>query len=135
MGVRHVGVAVGPGIYAPLVDLEDRVGPLRAPVVALVDSGADLTQVPANLLTSLGIDYAALPVVGSGMGAGSSFEIRRCEAELWFERWKICDRFLVSPAGNSPFAMTGRYDFFQRFTVFFDWSRRPPIFDLTPVSK
>lgn len=118
-----------------MIDLEIRVGGMSAPLVALVDSGADRTQVPADLLITVGIDHTTLPIVGHGEGAGSRFDVRICEAEIWFEKWKVCDRFLVSPPGNSPYALTGRYDFFQRFSVFFDWSTTPPVFDIRPLDR
>jgi hypothetical protein len=118
-----------------MVDLEIRVGDISAPLIALVDSGADRTQVPADLLITVGIDHTTLPIIGQGEGAGSRFDVRICEAEIWFEKWKVCDRFLVSPPGNSPYALTGRYDFFQRFSDFFDWSAMPPVFDIHPIDR
>lgn len=96
--------------------------------MAVVDSGADTTSVPAEFLEGTPIDVASLPIVGEGSGAGGKFPYRLCQTEIWWEKWKVCDRFLVLDAGQMgdlPVVLLGREDFFKRFDVSFDWSRTP----------
>jgi Aspartyl protease len=102
--------------------------------MALLDSGADATIVPAEALIGAGIDYASLPVAGLNRGAGGNFEARIAPARVKFREWVICDQVLVAPAGALPAPLLGRMDFFKLFVVKFSWHRIPPTVDIDPVA-
>jgi hypothetical protein len=125
------------GRFYPLIDVTLRLpGGGSVPLLAELDSGADITTVPAEYLADTGIDYDSLqPVPAPAMTAGGAVEMRVCPCQIWYEKWKVCDWFLVIAPGKmpDPMALLGRDDFFKRFTVYFDWSQSPPIFDIRRV--
>ena len=114
------------GVFAPLLEVEFRFPNDPRTHLALVDSGADWTIIPAELLPS-SIVYADLGEPTEGEGVGGTFEMRRCHAEVWFQRWKVNDWFFVIEPGKmiTPAVLLGRHDFMGRFTVTFDWKVAP----------
>lgn len=101
-------------------------------VNALVDSGADTTIVPADLLPDPQ-DWGTLPpfpgLAGGGTGAGGGFDIRcfvGCSVE-----WRgivFATDIAVAEPGKSVPILLGRNDFFRTFAVQFQWHKKPPIF-------
>jgi hypothetical protein len=94
-----------------------------------VDSGADVTTVPAEFLAGTPIDPTTLPPGGHSTGiGGKQVPMVISDAEIWWDKWKVCDRFFVLPTGAMgaiPFVLLGREDFFMRFNVSFEWSHKP----------
>ena len=131
---RIAGTELVAGRFYPVLSVTLRLpGGSPHPMLAIVDSGADRTSVPAEFLTGTPIDHATLPIIpGTNAGAGGIFEARLCDCEIWYEKWKVCDRFVVIEPGKMPMpiVLLGRDDFFRRFTVSFDWSKSPPVFDV-----
>lgn len=119
----------------PFVTIRIKTSEGEAQGLALVDSGADRTIVPAELMEALGVPWASLSASSvTGLGAGGKFETRSCQGEVFFREWKFCDELLVAPAGSLPAPLLGRSDFFKHFLVKFTWHRDPPIMDIDPIS-
>jgi hypothetical protein len=134
--MRFYGTKRADGVYTPLVEVEFRFpGDPRTPL-ALVDSGADRTMLPAEFLPA-SVPYESLTVLGTGRGVGGEFEIRRCDHEVWFQKWKVCGVFIVIEPGKmpDPTVLLGRLDFMKRFTVSFDWHEERGTFDIKPIKK
>jgi hypothetical protein len=131
---RIEGTEVAPGLYRPLVTVELRVNGRVGRGLAVVDSGADRTMLPADLLVPAGVDFAKLPLAsGTHAGAGGNFEVRVGKGEIRFRQWLVCDEFLVAEPGKLGAVLLGRSDFFKLFTVRYSWHRNPPTMDIDPA--
>lgn len=123
------GTELVQGTYFPVLEVGLRLSRGESHAhPGVVDSGADMTSVPAEFLEGTSVDYTTLPVVGQGSGAGGTFPFRLCQREIWWEKWKVCDQFIVlnpGQMGDLPTVLLGRADFFTRFDVRFEWSRKP----------
>jgi len=125
----------------PFVEIHIEVGAFFTRAMALVDSGADETIIPAEMLVPLNLDFKDLELVMDGagaavggMGAGGGFEIRRIDATLKFRKWRFAEEVRVAALGALPGPLLGRQDFFAAFTIRFLWHRDPPVFDIDPVA-
>jgi hypothetical protein len=120
----------GVDIYLPIifVTIHFPGGTRSVPLPAIVDSGADRTVIPAALLVGSGIDFAALPSPSQSQGAGGGFETRPVDGKVRYRGWDVCEHFLVAEPGKLNYALLGRHDFFERFSVNFSWHRSPPEF-------
>ncbi len=98
---------------------------------AVVDSGADLTTIPAGHLRALGVDVDALPVIGVAQTAGGLGQQRMGEAILSYTKKRFADRYLVAEKLHVTILGTG--DFFHEFAVNFSgWLLDPPTFRIDP---
>lgn len=43
-------------------------------------------MLPAEFLPA-SIQYVDLEFLGTGRGAGGEFEIRKCDVDVWFDKW------------------------------------------------
>ena len=121
------------GTYLPLGEIVLRAGPIRRAMPALIDSGADRTVMPAELVSDI-LPFDDLMPVGRAGGLGS-VEIRLAEAELSFGGLRFTDFVLVAAPGTSlRYPVLGRGDFFRRFAVCFHWSHSPPTFSIEPAA-
>ena len=128
---RYEGDHLGDGRLRPYlwVTIEEGGGSLKVP--ALVDSGADISLCPANLLAPLGVEFDTLDVAaGESRGAGGPFEHRRCSGKIWWREWELVG-FDVSKADGFCILL-GRDDFFKHFVVTFDWTTGKPWMDIEP---
>lgn len=119
-----------------MLDAEFRFPGETRTYLALVDSGADITMIPAEFLPT-SIPYKSLKHPSIGKGVGGEFEFRICQAEVWFDRWKFADWFAVIEPGKTPElqALLGRLDFMRRFAVTFDWESDPGIFEVRRIKR
>lgn len=134
--VRVEGVEVAPGEFAPLLRISTEIDGNELPdSFAIVDSGADETILPAELLPPT-VNYESLPVADrEGEGAGGPFEIRDCEGSIRWRRWKIASTFQIAEPEKLLIPLLGRQDFFARFRVTFDWTSSRPSMVLDPVRR
>jgi hypothetical protein len=135
--VRVPGTAALVG-HSPLVKVDVVVGNgRRLQATAVLDSGADRTVVPLQIVEALGVEYDMLkmPIYGNGepirgQGADGDFEIRTCRGKVRWRTTTICTEFWVA---NCGFVLLGRDDFFKKFDVVFDWSAPDPYVDIEPA--
>lgn len=124
----------GTEIWGPVVLVTIRTDGGIVTTSAIIDSGADSTVVPCEVLAGLGVDFEKLPAGESGKGAGGAFERRPMKATLKFRDWTICEEIAVAEPGRLPVVLLGRLDFFQRFVVRFMWHKVPPYVDVDPIA-
>lgn len=61
-----------PGYWVPLVTILLRLPSVAGSFTALVDSGADMTIVPAELVEAFKVPWASIPGGGPGQGVGGA---------------------------------------------------------------
>jgi Retroviral aspartyl protease len=134
--MRFPGQKRADGVYTPHLEVDFRFPGDNRTYLALVDSGADWTMIPAEFLPP-SVVYADLPNPSIGRGVGGEFEIRMCPVEVWFQKWKVNNWCIVIQPGKmpDPGALLGRQDFMRRFSVSFDWSAEPGMFDVRPNKR
>jgi hypothetical protein len=134
--VRFPGQLRADGVYTALLDVEFRFPGAPRTYLSLVDSGADVTIIPAELLPP-SIRYEDLTDPSEGKGVGCEFEFRMCEIEVWFQKWKFASEIAVIEPNKmpEPGALLGRLDFMKRFAVMFDWSKDPGMVDVRPIKR
>lgn len=134
--MRFPGQLRGDGVYTALVDVEFRFPGDPRTYLALIDSGADLTIISAELLPP-SIRYEDLGEAHEGKGAGCDFEFKTCQVEAWFQKWKFASFIgVIAPdTMPEPTALLGRLDFMRRFTVTFDWSKDPGMIDVRAIKR
>jgi hypothetical protein len=131
---RVEGTQLQPGRYYPAITFQLKVNGKVRRGLGIIDSGADLTMIPAEMLIGSGIDFGKLPLQpGQNVGAGGSHP-RRCPGQIDYASMRICDEFVVAEEGTLPFAIFGREDFFTKFVVRFNWHKSPPEVHLDPVA-
>jgi hypothetical protein len=101
---------------------------------AIVDSGADVTMIPAEAVAAIGIDWKKLPAGTHGGGAGGQFESRPLQLTVSWQSWKTTEEIRIAEPGRLPVVLLGRCDFFRDFVVRFHWHKAPPEFHLDPVA-
>lgn len=130
---RFEGTETAPGLFAPLIEIElvmEADGePVRIRALALIDSGADMSIVPAEIASAAGVEFDTLPLGSTSIGAGGEFEVRKALAKLSSDGEVFVDgQLMVTPPGTLPGPLLGRADFFKTFGVEFEWSKEPPRF-------
>lgn len=134
---RIEGTELQPGVFFPAISVA-----LHGPgnhilsVMALIDSGADRTIIPAEVLEAIGIPYASLALgARQGAGVGGGFETRTCSTLIlkWRE-WEIAREIEVAEFRKLPLPLLGRGDFFRKFSIRFGWHRDPPTIDIDPIT-
>lgn len=133
---RITGTQTAPGVFAPMLMFDIEINGARATLPGILDSGADRTIVPLEYVEPAGVVFANLPPpTGISIGAGGKFEARVCRGKIAFRGIPVCDEFLVASGGCLPMALLGRSDFMVKFSVRFNWHRKPPTVDIDPVAK
>lgn len=132
---RIKATEVAPGRFLPMLDIEIRVPVARAQMLGLVDSGADLTIVPGQVLEAIGVPWTSLKKAGDSVGAGGGFETRIAKGAVLWEGSRIREQLLVAQPGALPWPLIGRDDFFKKHVVRFSWHRQPPTIDIDPVAS
>ena len=129
-----VGVdALGREVWSPILIVTMAIGATAIQCPAIVDSGADVTVIPAEAVAAIGIDYRTLPVGNVSSGAGGGFETRPLQLALSWQSWKLTGEMRIAEPTRLPVVLLGRCDFFQEFVVRFHWHKGPPEFHLDPV--
>jgi predicted aspartyl protease len=133
---RIEGIDVGAGRYRPMVEITIELpNGNEGRGFAIVDSGADETIIPGDIIQALGVKFSDLPAAGSGTGAGGAFKQGLCKGVIRFRGQEVCTEFTVAEPGKLGAALLGRSDFFSKFVVRFQWHRNPPFMDIDPVVK
>jgi predicted aspartyl protease len=132
--VFHQGIVTRPEL------LVDVVGPAgTVSVLALVDTGSDVTLLPRSVAGRIGAvidDNVRWPVGGFG---GRVIEASPGQVELEILgdtssiRWKATIAFVYYPAGAEESSLLGHAGFFDFFRVTFDGPARELEIQLTPV--
>lgn len=131
---RVEGTAVGPNRWTPLITVSLVVVDKTFNFTALVDSGADCTILPAELVEAVGVPFSSLPKSpGSGVGAGGAFEIRVGRGDLIYDGVKFATQFSVAAPKCLASPLLGRSDFMRLFVVRFNWHKTPPEFHIDPA--
>jgi hypothetical protein len=131
-----VGVdGLGREVWSPLLVVTMEVAGSRIQGLAIVDSGADQTMVPAEAIEALGLSYGKLPAGSAAGGAGGPFESRPLHLSISWKTWEYSGEIRVAQPKRLPVILLGRSDFFQDFVVRFTWHKAPPEFNLDPVAK
>lgn len=125
-------------VYLPLITVrlvaETPVGTAELLPFAMLDSGADTTLIPAEVMEALGVAWSTIPAAGQvGGGAGGQFETRVALGFVEWDGMRICNSLLVAAPGSLPGPLLGRADFFTKCSVRFNWHRVPPDFDVAQL--
>lgn len=133
---RIEGTEQVPNLYRPVLIVSLTLAGKTSKGPAVVDSGADRTILPGEIVEAFGVGFSSLPLSGeNSLGAGGAFETRTGSGEVRWREYVICEEFLVAAPGTLPFALLGREDFFKRFQVRFSWHHKPPSFQIDSVTK
>ncbi len=130
---RVLGYELQPGRFYPIITLTLEYQGRFQQTLAIVDSGADQTMIPAEVIAGLGIDVSRLPKAPPNIGAGGADQ-RLCDLEVSWRGYVFANRVVVAEAGSLPIALAGRGELFQKFTVRFAWHKVPPYMDLDPIA-
>jgi hypothetical protein len=108
----------------PLVAVRLLHGSRQVQVVALIDSGADLSAMDASYAEVLGLDRAEAEESQVTTAGGTTARVLRWpnrQLELQFEndRFAFNGVFVEFPENSDPVNLLGRADFFQRYIVQF----------------
>jgi predicted aspartyl protease len=136
-GVRYPGQKrQADGAFAALLDVEFRFPGDPRSYLALLDSGADYTMIPAEYLPS-SIPYTTLRDPFMANGVGCQFEARVCDVEVVFDKWTFATVIAVVEPDKMPVpqALLGRLDFMSRFEVSFNWSAEPGSFTIRRIKR
>ena len=136
---RIAGTEIRPGVFDPLVTIllpglqrpDGSVVTWRG--LAIVDSGADFSIIPAEIFLAAGVDWDKLPApIETSHGAGGPLRYRWHDGNLIWEGHVIATRYAVGELGRVPLPLLGRDDFFRRFNVRFRWFKTPPEIEIDP---
>jgi hypothetical protein len=125
------------GYPQPIVEVWLRYGGRSVPLLALVDSGADVSLLDVSLADMLGLDRATA-VIQSSIGASgvafATLEWPAASIEFEFDgvRFPFRGSFVDFPADADGMNLLGRGDFFQRFIVQFWDAAELMNIDLSP---
>lgn len=128
-------------VFQPELVVTLEVGARRIPMSAIVDSGADMTIVPAEPRAARGFDYSDMEVIpggeGRGVGQECRFEMRRLpNASLSWRGNTFTSEVLVAEPNSFDIGLLGREDFFNVFRVSFEgWRDQPPWMDVDPYPR
>ena len=123
----------------PLVEARLLHGARQVRVVALVDSGADMSLMDANYAAVLGLDRADA-VVSTGIGAGGaeftclSWPTAPIEIQFDRQRFAFQGAFFEFDDDADGMNLLGRGDFFKQYIVQFWESAELMNIDLSPDS-
>jgi hypothetical protein len=137
--VRIAATEVRPGLFVPLVTIQllDIPRPDGSTAgwrgLAIVDSGADFSIVPAEILEGAGLKWSKLPEpVQESRGAGGAMKYRRFAGKLVWEGYTVSTLYAVAAPKGVPLPILGRDDFFRLFNVRFRWYKTPPEIEIDP---
>jgi hypothetical protein len=102
--------------------------------LAIFDSGADDTTIPAEVARDLGHPFEDLPFVHKATGVGSSFDCHCLQGlTIGYHDWAVVGDVLVAEPGVLDVTLLGRADFFSHFSVQFCWYAKPPEYYVLPA--
>lgn len=135
IGTRLAVRPDGSPYYVPLIRVRIESTTRYLDLVAIVDSGADHSMIPASVAQALGVEFASLPPGIVGVGASGQFETRIAPGRITFDGRLVRDSLPVAAPDTLPVVLLGREDFFRNHVIRFSWHREPPTFDVDPVSR
>jgi hypothetical protein len=119
--------------FRPVIEVRIRFAGQTLPVLALVDSGADITTIPVALGESLtGLDFDQIGQNGgqiTGMGAPTAS--RRLDGVAVEYMGRVFATTII--VGQTPRVVVGRNDFMGAFDTRFYWGHHPPEFWVEPT--
>lgn len=122
------------GRWFPVIEVTLSIGDhFEHEVLAIVDSGADSTLVPGELVEAAGIPFASLEQA-EALSAGGQMTTAKCLGSISYLNRTFCTEFACTEPGKRGNFLLGRADFFRSFVVRFLWHRDPPVFDIDPVT-
>ena len=131
---------LGNGALGPLIEisisLEDYEP--KGTGFALVDSGADITVLPFEVLIPVGVKWDNLPPSPHGsQGLGGSVETRHINGTISHKGTTFYngDIPVLQPGSGISGPILGRADFFTTFGVVFEWHKDPPVFHVNSLEK
>jgi hypothetical protein len=126
-----------PGGHLPLLKIWIEIASSRVTTLAILDSGADYTILPAEIFAGVpGWTWAtAGGTLDKGNGAGGEFQTRLVPASVHWDKWVVCNEVRIAEPGKLKIALLGRADFFSNFVVRFLWYRNPPEIDIDPATR
>lgn len=130
---RIQGVEIRPGNFAPILRISLEIDGVTIETPAVIDSGADSTIAPAELLEGHPtLNYENLPLSPlGGEGAGGDFELREVAGVVKWREWVITERVAFAEPDAIDLPLLGRSDFFSICAIAFAWHESPPTFELT----
>ena len=126
-------------VYRPRLQVTLSVGKKAAIYTATVDSGADAVMVTLDVVAALGAKWDKLTDPQLNIGAGGTFETRRCAGQIYYQGVLITDRFRVAKEIRHEgelisLFLLGTLDFFTKFRPSFHWDDDPAWFDVEKVT-
>ena len=115
------------GSYLPLVPIQVSIGDARMKVLGLIDTGAEASVVPNEIVAALGAEVEVTAVL-EVFTPGGQTEFQRIRGQLSWEGHVFCSEFLV---GAVNYLLLGRSDFLSTFNMSFEFAGRPPVISLT----
>jgi hypothetical protein len=128
-------------VYQPELTVQIVTPKIQFLLTGLLDSGADMTLLPAEDLEAYGIMYADLDVIedggrAQGVNEDCSFEYRRANGLLRWHGETFANEILVVEPGKIDMGLLGRADFFNTFNVSFEgWREATPWMDISPYPR
>lgn len=116
--------SVTPNGEQPLITVHLWHGNRRVNVIALVDSGADVSAMDISYADVLGLDRSQAHVSDAGTAGGTTVRIYRwpnnqLEVQFQNDRFPFNGGFVEFPPGADAVNLLGRSDFFQRYIIQF----------------
>ena len=136
---RIAAEEVRPGLWAPLLTIEWSLvaaapGTLYPQLRAIVDSGADTSILPGEILPVVGLAWEELEgEIATSRGIGGEARYKRCAGSIKWGGYVIGKTIAIAEPSTVPFPLLGRDDFFRRFVVHFRWAKNPPEMDIVPA--
>jgi len=130
--VRDYQRNVGDAVSRPMLVVEVFADSARSrPVLALVDSGADVSMSHLDIAVRLGIDLSSCRTSAAvGVGGRTTTYICAVELEIEGRRFPANVRFTTGLPATT--ALLGRHDVFERFRFCFDQRARQLLIESYP---
>lgn len=117
---RPYQISPGSAVPAPVLRVRlSHAGTQTPEILALLDSGADMSMFHADLATFLGIDLSACTATVS-RGVGGEAHTYICDIQLEVERSSFRASVMFSNEVPSTLALLGRDNVFEKFRFGFD---------------
>jgi hypothetical protein len=131
-------MGIGGGVYLPVVPLLIERSGRQLKTTGIVDTGADLTVMPAELLEALGTSWEELASnAGTSMtaqGVSGKFDLLDSGARIRSFGREVTRHAMVAAPGGLHVIVLGRGDFLRQFKVTLDWTKTHPRFELVAAS-
>lgn len=112
--------------YRPVIDVNLSCGAITFPITAIIDSGADMTLISADIAPVLGIDLSQYPkdrITGIVAGGSDAYLVPVTMVIPEFKDDPVDTKVLFVP-GLVTGMLIGQEGFFDKFQVSFDKRRK-----------